>query len=108
MRCMFVRWEKRQNRRGRLNPDILWHAFLVETNRIDGKPRHQHVGCIASIKESEIDLDKAYPRCWFWDGALDRLHRLSDQMNKQDRERIIGCFAKKVPMPTRAEYEFCH
>jgi hypothetical protein len=92
----------------RLNPDIFWKAFLVETIRIDGKPRHRHIGCIASIKQSQIDADTAHQRCWFWDGVLDRLHQLPDQVKEQDRERIIATIAKMVPTPTRAEYEFCH
>jgi hypothetical protein len=105
---MFVRWEKRQNRRGRLNPDILWIALLCETLRVGGKPRQRRIGCIASIKQSQIDADVVHERCWLFDGVLDRLHQLPDQVNEQDRDRIIACIAKKVPMPSRAEYEFCH
>jgi hypothetical protein len=51
---MFVRWQKRQNRRGRLRPDARWDAFLIETIRIDGKPRARCIACIASIKQSQI------------------------------------------------------
>jgi hypothetical protein len=105
---MFVRWQKRQNGRGRLKPDARWDAFLVETIRINGKPRAQYISCIASIKQSQIDADIAHQRCWFWDGVLDRLHQPSAQISERSRARVIASIAKKVPMPTRAEYEFCH
>jgi hypothetical protein len=101
---MFVRLQKRQNRRGRA--DAGWNVVLVESVCIDGKWRHRYIGCIASIKQSQIDADIAHERCWFWDGVLDRLHK--HQVNQQSRERIIASIANKVPMPTRAEYEFCH
>jgi hypothetical protein len=40
--------------------------------------------------------------------SIDRLYQLSDQVNEQDRERLIATIPKRVPLPNRAEYEFCH
>jgi hypothetical protein len=103
---MFARWQKLENHRHWWNDDILWSAVLVKAVRVDDKPRQLYVGCIASIKQSQINVDKTYQHCWFWDHALERLHRFS--VNEQDRERIIATLAEKVPVPTRAEYESCH
>jgi hypothetical protein len=55
-----------------------------------------------------MDMKEPHQRCWFWDLALKRLHQLSNQVNGQERKRITATLAKKVPMPSRKQYEFCH
>jgi hypothetical protein len=57
-------------------------------------------------QESGIAI--VHQRCWFWDRALKRLHQLSNKVGEEERQRIVAMLAKKVPMPTREEYEFCH
>jgi hypothetical protein len=105
---MFIRWQKRISRSDWGKPDIAWNAVLLDPIRINGKPRHRYIGCIASIKQSRIDMDDACLRCWFWDHALEQLHQFSNQVNELDRKRIIAMLSEKVPMPTRAEYKLCH
>ena len=105
---MFVRWQKRKSRSNWGKPDTAWNAVLLDPIRVNGKPRHRYIGCIASIKQSGIDMDDAIRRCFFWDHALGRLHQFSNQVNEQDCKRVIAVLAKKVPMPTREQYEFCH
>jgi hypothetical protein len=99
---MFVRWQKRAS-----YTDISWNAVLVEGIRVDGKSRQRYIGCIASIRQSGIEMEDARARCWFWDHALERLHQFSNQVSGQDRERALATLAAKVPKPTREEYEFC-
>jgi hypothetical protein len=78
---MFIRW---QNYRS----VALWHrgkppitrvkAILVETVRIDGKPRQKHVAFIASYEANK--LDQISTRSTFWRDARQRLDRISDQI----------------------------
>jgi hypothetical protein len=106
--AMFIRWQKRSTRSAYGKHDIGWSAVLLQPIRIDGKPRQRYIAYITGIRQSGIDQDTAHQRCWFWDRVLERLHQLSNKVGEEDCKRIIATIAKKVPMPTREEYEFCH
>lgn len=79
-------------------------AVLVESRRIDGKPRQRHIAHIASIRE--VDLEPGAKPQWriaFWkrvDAKLSELDLTIDQV-KRVRESI----AQKVPLPTDDESE---
>jgi hypothetical protein len=110
---MFIRWQKRTRSIyrpvfGSGSDDINWTAVLLKAVRIDGKPWQRYIGCIAGIHQSALDLPNAHQRCWFWDKAMERLHRLSNEVDEEDRGRIIATIAEKVPMSSREEYEACH
>jgi hypothetical protein len=110
---MFIRWQKRTRSIyrpvfGSGSDDINWTAVLLKAVRIDGKSWQRYIGCIASIHQSALDLPNAHQRCWFWDKAMERLHRLSNEVDEEDRGRIIATIAEKVPMSSREEYEGCH
>jgi hypothetical protein len=96
----------RQRADGSVGQDVRWKAVLVESMRVNGTAQQRHIACLGSITESGIDL--VHQRCWFWDRMMERLHQLSNKVDEQDRQRIIEAIAKRVPMPTREEYEFCH
>lgn len=124
---MFVRWQKRKRispafggfghqiedaaarykfvntRRATNEQDVHWAVILVESVRVDGKPRQRHVAYVGGITESAIEID--IQRCHFWDQISARLDALGNQMTTADREKIEAAIAEKVPRPTPDQYK---
>ncbi len=106
---MFVRWQKR--RRGSRafglarGKDVHWAAVLVESNRVDGKPRQQHIAYLGGITDSGIEI--AAQRAWFWQEVAHQFDRLANRISRDDRRRLEATIAKKVPRLTREEYDEC-
>jgi hypothetical protein len=65
---------------------------LVESARVEGKPRQRHVAWLASITESRIEV--VHQRRHFWDGVYERL---ANQLSVEDRRKIEAAIALKVP-----------
>jgi hypothetical protein len=108
---MFVRWQlyrsqalypwhaKRNDRSARLK------AVLVESVRVDGKPRQKHIAFLGSIA-SDASIDD--PTGWrFWRDVTLKLDRLGNRVSADERERIIASIAAKVGAapPSEAEFE---
>src|SRR5271155_348891 len=96
---MFVRWRSR----GRLlngQFDLHWSAILVESKRVDGKPRQRHVAYLGGIDSERIQ--KGY-YSHFWDKVFDTLDRL--QLSAAERERIESSVGNKVPRMSVEEYQ---
>jgi hypothetical protein len=105
---MFIRW---QNYRSVAN----WHrrdrpvkrcsAVLVESVRVNGKPRLKHIAFIASY-EPEADWQRESLRIIirraFWANARDRLDRLANRITPEDRIKIEAALALHV-QPTTPE-----
>jgi hypothetical protein len=83
--------------------DICWAAILVESIRINGKPRQRHIAYLGSITDSRIEV--VHQRRYFWDNVLDGLDRQANRMSIADRKRIEAAIALKVPRLTRQEHE---
>jgi len=99
---MFIRWHKRQRQPRSGKTDVHWGVALTEATRINGKPRQRHVAYLGSFTEQGIEsVDQ---RCRFWDRVNTRLHALPNQLTNEERNRIIGEIAIKVPVPTTAEH----
>jgi hypothetical protein len=94
---MFVRWAVRKRVRRGGSP--LLTASLVESRRIDGKPRHRFVGYLGSIRVDYIDNPiSVLHRARFWDWAeatLDDLNLPADV-----RARIEATLESRVPRET--------
>jgi hypothetical protein len=102
---MFVRWQKRKLLRpvfGR-GQDVHWSAILVESRRVDGKPRPCHVVYLGGITDSAIEIDAQ--RCHFWDRISARLDALGNRITPADRNKIEAVIADKVSRPTPAQYK---
>ena len=103
---MFIRWQKYRS-------VALWHrrkppitrvkAILVETVRIDGKPRQKHVAFIASYQDGRLDLIGTGST--FWRDARQRLDRISNQITPADHSKVEAALAQRVPPTTAAEDE---
>jgi hypothetical protein len=69
---------------------------LIETRRVDGKVRHEHVASLGSISLSPTPFD----RFEFWRELHAKLARLSNRIDAETHARILGSVHERVPMPT--------
>jgi hypothetical protein len=67
---------------------------LVETRRVDGKVRHQHVASLGSVP---IDADIS-DRLTFWAALHQRLARLSNRISTDDHHKVLAAIHERVPM----------
>ena len=101
---MFVRWQWWGQRR-RKTVRYYWsqpadaHAVLVESVRIDGKPRQRHIAYLGSVHH---DPDVHY-RAWWWHHMTARLDALGNRLPPDERPKIEAALADKVPPVTAAE-----
>ena len=100
---MYVKWQRRTRKRGGRSP--LLTAVLVESRRVDGKPRQNHVAYLASIRERSIgERESAHDR--FWANVDVRLDELD--LDAETRANIEARILERVPRVTaenRAEFE---
>jgi hypothetical protein len=87
---MFVRF--RQNR-SRLQ------VSLIETRRVSGKVRHDHVASLGSVIQPATVAD----RVTFWSSLHERMTRLSNRIDAAAQGKIMGEVHARVPMPTPDE-----
>jgi hypothetical protein len=108
---VFVRWKRRPLRRRRETSspaEQALSAVLVETHRVDGRPRQRVVRYLATIKAGQLVYPLSVERFWqAVDARLAELPLADDQ--RHVIERKIG---EAVPRPdpdvlarTRAEFE---
>jgi hypothetical protein len=103
---MFVRWQ-----RYRSQALIPWRtertrlkAILVESVRVDGKPRQKHIAFLGSIASDDAIGGTVGKR--FWRDVISKLKRLGNRVAPEDYERIVAAIAAKVGgRPTEAELE---
>jgi hypothetical protein len=99
---MFIRWQKYRS-------VAKWHqgeppikrvkAVLVESARIDGKPRLKHIAFIESYEEG--GLDQISTRSNFWRRARKRLKQL--KLTAQQRREVEAMLAKRVKPTTKRQ-----
>jgi hypothetical protein len=64
---MFVRWKRRPAKRVKSwSPpnEQAWYAVLVESRRVDGKPRQRAVRHLGSIREGDFSMPMTVDRFW--------------------------------------------
>jgi hypothetical protein len=126
---MSVRWQKRKRRkpafgyqgdqiedptapygfvcslRSTNKQDTHWVAVLIESVRVDGRPRQRHVAYLDGIADSAIEITAQ--RAWFWQHVMLRLDRLANRIPNDDRPHVEAAIAVEVPRLTRTEYDEC-
>jgi hypothetical protein len=110
---MFIRWQsrtrtERNNWAIRYVGDTTWNAILVESVRIDGKPRQRHVAYLGSISTPTQTKSRAQ-RVYTWEHMLERLDGLGNRIPAKDRKKIEAAIAAKLgPRPTKRERAAVH
>jgi hypothetical protein len=104
---MYIRWQsrKRKSQFGSYRDlEMAWRAILVESVRVDGKPKQRHIGYLVGFTESAIAIP-AQQR-FVWDRIEVRLARIGNRISAEDRETIIASITEKIgPPPTREQRE---
>jgi hypothetical protein len=107
---MFLRWQTYRSQaripwRCAKTERTRLRAVLVESVRVDGKPRQRHIAFLGSIASGE-PIDGVLGKR-FWRDVFSTLKRLGNRVGPEDYERIIASIAAKVGgvPPTEAELE---
>jgi hypothetical protein len=99
---MYVIWRKRKREHyagwGKVG-DVRLTPIIVQSRRVDGKPKQQHIACLPSIIESDIEKGPV----WFWDKTEEQLARMTNRIPPEEMEKIRAALEKVVPKP---ELEF--
>lgn len=85
---MFVRFRSTRTR---------LQASLIETRRVDGKVRAEHVAALGSIAQPANVID----RVEFWQSLHERLGKLANRL--PDPMPVYGAIQARIPMPTADE-----
>ncbi len=97
---MFVRW-KHVRRRDRWGKENWAHsAVLVESVRMDGKPRQRMIAYVGTIQDRYLPggADTTRWRLWrFWDNADAALDRLA--LPDIERAKIVAALEAVAPRP---------
>jgi hypothetical protein len=76
--------------------DTRVQVSLVETRRIDGKVRHEHLASFGSVEMPPSVED----RIAFWQRLHQRLAKLSNRIDATAQAKILGDIHARVPMVT--------
>ena len=109
---MFVRWKKRRlpppaehfrsyRNREKVGATTLLSAVLVESVRVNGKPRQRIVSYLGSIQECNMQIPML--RRVFWRDVRERLNGVD--CSRQEREAIEAKLAETVPEPSEEEID---
>ena len=118
---MFVKWQRRRSActwepiKGQdtgwqeATGDLLM-ASLVESRRVNGKPRHFLLTYLGSIREMRAQggPENAVRQDNFWRDVARRLGRsglLGNRISPDERAKIEKALAKRVRRPPRAEVD---
>lgn len=97
---MYVRWQRKQ----RADSDgygALLTATLVESRRINGKPRQRSIAYLGSIREGKIERVLSH-HGYFWRDATKRLDLLD--MTRGQRDKIETALVSRVRRLTDSEH----
>ena len=96
---MYVIWRKRKrehyagwNKVG----DVRLTPIIVQSRRVNGKPKQEHIACLPSIIKSEISDKSAV---WFWTAVEKQLSRLTNRISQDDMQKIRAALDKVVSQP---------
>lgn len=110
---MYVRWQLRRRAVPRYlrgsdelppNRTPLLTATLVETRRVDGKPRHTVLAYLGGIREGRArDPEFHLSQADFWRKAVAALDRLGNRLSAEERAKTEAKLAERVYRPTPEE-----
>jgi hypothetical protein len=105
---MFVRWKRKRRKetwdREGSSPPYTLSAVLVESRRVDGRPRQRFVKRLGSLWEGRIDgPDRGWWRAVFWRDVDKNLDALG--LDVETRARLEIQVTRRVPRPTEEDRE---
>jgi hypothetical protein len=71
-------------------------ASLIETRRVEGKVRHEHVAALGAIDTEQSVSD----RVTFWAQLHPRLDRLANRLDTETHGKVLAAVHARIPMPT--------
>jgi len=89
---MFVRFRQTKRR---------LQVSLVDTRRVDGRVRHEHIASLGSVPVPPSLQD----RLTFWRRLHERLSRLSNRVSADIQGKILGDIHARIPMVTPDEIQ---
>ena len=99
---MYVRWQVKPRTKKSLNvwkSDLLT-ATLVESRRVNGKPRQQVVAYLGSIREvCAVDPKYVNHQLGFWNRVGEVLDRLANRVSSEERVKIEAKLRERVLVP---------
>jgi hypothetical protein len=103
---MYLRWKKRAGQRGQA---LQWQALLVESRRVDGRPKQFVVQYLGSIVEDDYGagaIGRAVRRIQFWARVAPRLVQLVEKgILDSDRVRLVVSKLESVVPPYDAGHD---
>ena len=100
---MYVRWQIKRRSEKPLNvwgSDLLT-ATLVESRRVNGKPRQRVIAYLGSIREKCAQTpEHVNHQLGFWNSVGAKLDGLANQITPDERARIEAKLAARVRIPT--------
>lgn len=96
---MFIKWQTRSRVRSTKHLGDLLTCSLVESCRVDGKPRHRVVAYLGSVR----DMLHSNHRIAFWNNVQYRLDQIG--LEPDARAKIEATIAMRVPHTLEAERE---
>jgi hypothetical protein len=82
---MFVRFRQTGSR---------LHASIIETRRLDGKVRHEHLASLGAVGVPPSVADRAA----FWHALHQKLQQLSNRLDTAGQAKILGEVHVRIPM----------
>jgi hypothetical protein len=80
-------------------PETRLQVSLVETRRVDGRVRHEHVASFGSVEVPPSVED----RIAFWQRLHERLAKLSNRLDATAQAKVLGDIHGRIPMVTPEE-----
>jgi hypothetical protein len=80
----------------RFRQTIRLQVSLIETRRVGGKVKHEHIAGLGTIDPALAVAD----RVAFWKGVHERLSRLSNRIDAAAQGKILGEVHARIPMVT--------
>jgi hypothetical protein len=72
---------------------------LIETKRVDGRVRHEHIASLGSVPMAPTPGD----RLAFWKRLHERLGKLANRVDPETQAKVLGQIHARVPMVTLDE-----
>ena len=96
---MYVIWRKRKREHyagwGEIG-DVRLTPIIVQSRRVNGKPKQEHIACLPSFMESHISGVSAVG---YWAAVEKQLARLTNRISQDDLQKIRAALDKVVPKP---------